>query len=70
MVTSYFPSTPYSKYQARFVGVADRIGSLEVGKDADMGIWSGDPIDPRSHVEMTLVNGNVAYKRDPRNPRF
>jgi imidazolonepropionase-like amidohydrolase len=56
--------------QARFVGVADRIGSLAVGKDADMGIWSGDPIDPRSHVEMTLVNGNVAYKRDPRNPRF
>ncbi|MEO0481372.1 MAG: amidohydrolase family protein [Planctomycetota bacterium] len=56
--------------QARFVGHDDRIGSLEVGKDADLSLWSGDPIDIRSHVKMTVVNGNIAYRRDPSRPRF
>ncbi len=55
---------------ARFMRIDDRVGSIEVGKDADMAFWSGDPIDPRSHVRMTVINGNVAYRRDPRHPRF
>jgi imidazolonepropionase-like amidohydrolase len=55
---------------ARFVGVDHRLGSLEVGKDADVVAWSGDPIDPRSHVQMTVVNGRIAYRRDPKRPRF
>jgi imidazolonepropionase-like amidohydrolase len=55
---------------ARFVGVDHRVGSLEVGKDADLAFWSGDPLDPRHHVEMTVVNGNIAYRRDARRPRF
>jgi imidazolonepropionase-like amidohydrolase len=56
--------------QARFVKIDDRVGSLKVGKDADIGFWTGDPIDPRSRVELTLVNGHVAYRRDPLRPRF
>ncbi len=55
---------------ARFVGIENRVGSLEVGKDADLVFWSGDPIDPRNHVETTVVNGNIAYRRDARRPRF
>ena len=55
---------------ARFIGAADRIGSLEVGKDADFAAWSGDPLDPRSHVKTTIVNGRIAYTRDPNRPRF
>ncbi len=55
---------------ARFVGASHRVGSLEVGKDADIGVWSGDPLDPRSHVEMTVVNGRIAYRRDPKRPLF
>lgn len=55
---------------ARFIGADERVGSLEVGKDADLVFWSGDPIDPRSHVELTVVNGNQAYRRDPRHPRY
>ena len=55
---------------ARFVGVDHRVGSLEVGKDADIGVWSGDPLDPRSHVKMTIVNGRIAYRRSPDRPRF
>ncbi len=55
---------------ARFVGIEHRVGSLEVGKDADLGIWSGDPIDPRNCVHMTVVNGRIAYRRDAARPKF
>ena len=55
---------------ARFIGIEDRVGSLEVGKDADLAFWSGDPLDPRNHVEATVVNGSIAYRRDMRHPRF
>ncbi|MBK8979534.1 MAG: amidohydrolase family protein [Planctomycetes bacterium] len=55
---------------ARFIRIDDRVGSIEVGKDADLAFYSGDPIDPRSFVEATVVNGNIAYRRDPRRPRF
>jgi imidazolonepropionase-like amidohydrolase len=55
---------------ARFAGIEHRVGSLEVGKDADLGIWSGDPIDPRSHVRVMVVNGQVCYRRDPSRPMW
>jgi imidazolonepropionase-like amidohydrolase len=55
---------------ARFAGIDHRVGSLRAGKDADFCAWSGDPLDPRSHVQLTVVNGHIAYRRDPRRPRF
>ncbi len=55
---------------ARFIGADHRIGSLRPGKDADLVAWSGDPLDPRSHVELTVVNGRIAYRRDAGRPRF
>ena len=39
----------------------DRIGSIEVGKDAEFGLWTGDPIDPRSSCEMTIIRGRIIY---------
>jgi len=42
-------------------GIADRVGSLEPGKDADIVIRSGDPLDPRARVEMVLIDGAVQY---------
>jgi len=39
----------------------DRVGSIEAGKDGDLGVWTGDPVDPRSSCVMTVINGNVAY---------
>jgi hypothetical protein len=42
-------------------GIADEVGSLEVGKDADLAIWTGNPIDPRSSCEMTIIDGKVVY---------
>lgn len=55
---------------ARFAGIDHRVGSIEVGKDADLGIWSGDPVDPRSYVEMLVVNGTICYRRDPKRPAW
>lgn len=55
---------------ARISGIDHRVGSLKPGKDADLVAWSGDPIDPRSHVHMTVVNGRIVYKRNPDRPLF
>jgi imidazolonepropionase-like amidohydrolase len=48
-------------HPARVFGIADRVGSLEPGKDADIVIRSGDPLDPRARVEMVLIDGAVEY---------
>ena len=53
---------------ARAVLADDRVGSIEVGKDADIVLWSGPPLDVRSHVVLTMINGRVVYdlRRDRR----
>ena len=48
---------------ARQLGIADRTGSIDVGKDADIAIFSGHPFAPTSHVDMTLVDGRVFFDR-------
>jgi imidazolonepropionase-like amidohydrolase len=47
---------------ARHIGIEDRVGSIEVGKDADIVLWSGDPLDPRTRVKYTLIDGKVVYQ--------
>lgn len=42
-----------------------QVGSIEPGKDADFGVWTGDPIDPRSSCRLTVINGNIVH--DGRN---
>ncbi len=44
-------------YPAQIFGVGDRLGSLEVGKSADLVVFSGDPLEAPSVVEMVLVAG-------------
>lgn len=50
---------------AEIIGVADRVGSLEVGKDADIVVFDGHPFDYRTVPDLVLVDGLVAYRRDP-----
>ena len=49
---------------AEILGVADRIGSLEVGKDADIVILNGHPLDTSTQVEMVLIEGKTVYERE------
>jgi len=50
-------------------GIADRVGSLEVGKDADIVVISGDPSDPRSAVERVYIEGQTVYDASAANGR-
>jgi imidazolonepropionase-like amidohydrolase len=44
-------------YPAEILGVADRVGSLEAGKDATLIVTDGDPLDTTTHVEAAFVAG-------------
>ena len=46
---------------ARVIGVEQRIGSIEVGKDADLVVFNGHPFDYLSTVDLVLIDGQVAY---------
>ena len=48
---------------AKILGIADRVGSLEKGKDADLVLYDGDPFEYTSHVTAVLVNGKVSYQQ-------
>jgi imidazolonepropionase-like amidohydrolase len=49
---------------ARILGLDDRVGSIETGKDADLALWSGDPLDIYSRVETVWVDGRQVYTWD------
>ncbi|MBW8813969.1 MAG: amidohydrolase family protein [Caulobacterales bacterium] len=44
---------------ARIFGVADRTGSLEAGKDADVVVWTGDPFEPLSQASAVFIHGQA-----------
>lgn len=44
---------------AKILGIADRVGSLEVGKDADLALFDGDPFEYTSHVCGVIVDGRL-----------
>lgn len=50
-------------HAAEHIGVADRVGSIEVGKDADLVIVEGSPFVADIQVRYTIIDGNVVYQQ-------
>lgn len=46
-------------WPAQILGVADRVGTIELGKDADLVIWYGDPLTLDSNPEVVIINGRI-----------
>ena len=49
---------------ATILGISGRLGSLTPGKDADLVIWSGDPLDVMSRAEVAYIAGREVYRYD------
>ncbi len=47
---------------AKILGLDDRIGSLEVGKDADIVLWNTHPFDFRAKAQLVLIEGERVYE--------
>jgi len=48
---------------AEILGVSDRLGSISQGKDADLVVLSGEPLQLTSSIELVMINGNIVYQR-------
>ncbi|MCI8542128.1 MAG: amidohydrolase [Lachnospiraceae bacterium] len=51
-------------HPAVICGVADRVGSLEVGKDADIAVFTGNPMEVFTRTLYTIIDGEVVYEAD------
>jgi imidazolonepropionase-like amidohydrolase len=49
---------------AEILGVADRLGSIQKGRDADLVIFDADPLEASSRVETVIIDGKVVYQRE------
>jgi len=47
---------------AKVIGVADRVGSLEVGKDGDLALYDGDPFEYVTHCVGTVIEGDLVHE--------
>lgn len=51
-----------SAQAAEIAGVSDRVGRIEKGLEADLVLWSGDPLDLKSRVDAVFVDGQRVYE--------
>jgi adenine deaminase len=49
---------------AKQLGIENRVGSIEVGKDADLVIYDKNPLSIYAKVQKVLIDGNVYFDRD------
>lgn len=47
---------------AEICNVSDKVGSLEIGKDADIAIFNGNPMEVFTKTMYTIINGEIVYK--------
>ena len=52
---------------ARICGVDNRLGSLKEGKDGDIVLYDGDPLQIASSVRATIINGKIVWKSEEKN---
>ncbi len=52
---------------AALLGLGDRVGRLAAGLDADLVLWSGDPLDPASSPLLVVVDGQIVIDHRPKN---
>ncbi|EEX49294.1 MULTISPECIES: amidohydrolase [Jonquetella] len=52
---------------AEHLDLQDRLGSITEGKDADLVLWNGDPLDSLSSVDFTMIGGEICYRRGDTN---
>lgn len=55
---------------AEILGIADKVGSLESGKDADVVIWSGHPFHTTTVAEKVFIDGKLVHERKEQPGRF
>ena len=55
---------------AKAILISDRLGSLEAGKDADLILTTGDPLDPRNYVAWVMIGGKVVYDTATERRRY
>jgi imidazolonepropionase-like amidohydrolase len=60
---SYQMMRALTAHPAQSFGLGERVGSLEPGKDADVVVFDGDPLDPRSSALVVVIDGRVEYDR-------
>ena len=49
---------------AKSLGIEEMTGSIDVGKHADIVLWSGDPFSVYTNAEITFVDGGVVWDRN------
>ena len=50
-------------FPARNLRLEDRIGSIEVGKDADLVLWTHHPFHYLAKPVLTMIDGKIIYKK-------
>lgn len=74
-IACWYGHNPYdalagiTRVGAEALHLEDRIGSIAPGMDADFGLWTGNPVDPRSSCLITVINGEVVYDEAKTNRR-
>jgi hypothetical protein len=49
---------------SKLLHLDDRMGSVKIGKDADLVLWTGNPLSIESKVELTMIDGLILYNRN------